>query len=268
MSWVPQLNLRWYNQMDTIPPYAPASASQSQRYQSQSSVPADKEIRLYTSAKQREIYESLAELFSVIVALDKLEKAYLRDSIGSDDYTPACLRLIAQYNTLLKNETLAKEFVDLETFKRKYHLEHDRATSRLKVGVPATVEQAIEHSALPGMNNNINNSNNNNTSNGNNNNSTSNASARAVAEATGNFITLMDGLKLSFRAKDKLHPLLSNVVTSLNKVTTSDFEGRAKIVEWLITLNALRANEEISEVQAREMIFDIDNAYKSFYTSL
>lgn len=250
-----------------IPPYAPASGAP--RF---STIPADKEIRLYSTGKQRELLESLAELFSVIVTLDKLEKAYLRDLIGSEEYTPACLRLIAQYNTLLKNESLLSEFGDLESFKHKYHMEHDRATSRLKVGVPATVEQAIEHSALPGMNpaiaSNLGVPGSPSSSVPPTTSTPTNQSAKAVAEATGNFITLMDGLKLSFRAKDKLHPLLSSVVTSLNKVTTADFEGRAKIVEWLITLNAMRANEEISEDQAREMIFDIDNAYKAFYTGL
>jgi ESCRT-I complex subunit VPS28 len=231
----------------SVPPYAPTVSASYSRVG-----PAlDQEVRLYTTAQQREKYESLAELFSIIVTLDKLEKAYVRDSISQSDYTPACLRLVAQYNTILKNEDVLEEFGDIESFKKKYHMDHARATSRLKIGVPATVEQAVEPklAQVPGS-------------------ILSGLSAKAVAEATGNFITTMDGLKLNFKAKDQLHPLLSELMTSLNKVTNSDFEGRAKIVQWLITLNAMKINEELSDEQARQLLFDLDNAYKAFYTTL
>ena len=41
----------------------------------------DEEARLYTTNAQREKYNNLATLFGIIVALDYLERAYVRDSI-------------------------------------------------------------------------------------------------------------------------------------------------------------------------------------------
>jgi ESCRT-I complex subunit VPS28 len=234
-----------------IPPYAPTSKLS---YSASNRPGLNEEITLFSTPKQRELYESLAEIYSIVVALDKLEKAYLKDSVSQHEYTPTCLRLLTQYNTILKNEDVLAEFNDLETFKSKYNMNFAHATSRLKIGVPATVEQAVEHShtvnaSVPGA-------------------LVSNVSSKAVAEATGNFITMMDGLKLNFKAKDQLHPLLSELMTSLNKVTNSNFEGRGKLVQWLITLNGMKATEELTEEQARQLLFDLDHSYKSFYTTL
>ncbi|KAA8899122.1 hypothetical protein TRICI_006392 [Trichomonascus ciferrii] len=236
-------------------PYAPTSTyTPSIRAQE-----LDTEVKLYNSAKERELYESLGEIFSIIVTLDLVEKAYLRDTISQSDYTPTCLRLIAQYNTILKNEEVAREFDSLEAFKQRYGMSHTHASQRLRIGVPATVEQAVDTataksaaSPAPTGSNGVN----------------SSVSAKAVAEATGNFITTMDGLRLNFKAKDQLHPLLSELMTSLNKVTTSDFEGRGKIVQWLIKLNGMKVNEELSEEDSRQLLFDLDGAYKAFYKTL
>lgn len=100
------------------------------------------EARLYTSNAERERYENMATLFSLIVSLDYLERAYVRDSVTQAEfvfsrrlyepsspsadadpvvltfrlgltlatgptvrdgrYTPACTRLLAQYKTILK----------------------------------------------------------------------------------------------------------------------------------------------------------------------
>ncbi|ANB14783.1 ESCRT-I subunit protein VPS28 [Sugiyamaella lignohabitans] len=242
--------------MNIPPPYAPANNS----YGRVSNINLNEEVKLYTTAKQRELWESLAEIYSIIVTLDKLEKGYLRDSISHSEYTPACLRLLAQYNTILKNDEVSNQFGDLDSFKRKYNMDHASATSRLKIGVPATVEQAVDSPASQ-VNSAL-------MPNGGPTPLHGGVSAKAVAEATGNFITTMDGLKLNFKAKDQLHPLLSELMTSLNKVTNSDFEGRGKIVQWLITLNGMKINEELSDEQVRQLMFDLDSAYKAFYTTL
>lgn len=86
--------------------------------------------------------------------------------------------------------------------------------------------------------------------------------------ATENFITFLDALKLNMVSKDALHPLLSEVIQSVNKVTDADFENRGKIIQWLITLNQMRATEELGEEQARELSFDIESAYQGFKATL
>ena len=51
-----------------------------------SSISLDEEARLYTTNAEREKYESLATLFGIIVALDYLERAYVRDSVTAAEY--------------------------------------------------------------------------------------------------------------------------------------------------------------------------------------
>ena len=134
-------------------------------------------------------------------------------------------------------------------------LECPRATERLRIGLPATVEQA-PHSAptapmgaaAAGP--------------------AGGAMGSLILTATENFITFLDALKLNMVSKDALHPLLSEVIQSVNKVTDGDFDNRGKIIQWLITLNQMRATEELSEEQARELSFDIESAYQGFKSTL
>lgn len=103
-------------------------------------------------------------------------------------------------------------------------MDHPAALHRLKVGVPATVEHSSEAGPETG---------------------------KWVAETTQvcsdkepcacahandpqqNFITFMDALKLGFRAKDQLHPILQELVTGYARFKWSkDWEGRGKMVSW------------------------------------
>ena len=43
-----------------------------------------------------------------------------------------------------------------------------------------------------------------------------------------------------------------------------DFVGRADIVKWLIRLNGMKANEELGEGEARELMFEMEGAYAGF----
>ena len=98
--------------------------------------------------------------------------------------------------------------------------------------------------------------------------SSNNKSGALILEATQDFITFLDALRLGLLAKDQLHPLLTDVIQSVNKVTDRDFENRGKIVQWLITLNQMKATEELSEQQARELEMDIQQAYQGFRRTL
>jgi ESCRT-I complex subunit VPS28 len=92
----------------------------------------------------------------------------------------------------------------------------------------------------------------------------SSANGVLIAEATQEFITFLDAVKLGLLSKDQLHPLLSDVIQSVNRVTDKDFENRGKIVQWLITLNQMKATEELKGEQARELELDIQQAYSGF----
>lgn len=126
-------------------------------------------------------------------------------------------------------------------------MEVPRATERIRTGLLITTENPVIDR----------NKSNNNGTNG-----------TLILEATQDFITFLDALKLGLLAKDQLHPLLSDVIQSVNKVTDRDFEGRGKIVQWLITLNQMRATAEVSEEQARELELDMNAAYQGFKATL
>ncbi|OCK88758.1 vacuolar protein sorting-associated protein 28 [Cenococcum geophilum 1.58] len=206
----------------------------------------DEEVKLSTTVAERDLYDSLAEIYSIIITLDALEKAYLKDSIPESEYTETCSRLLKQYKSNLADETVAKAFGDLDTFKREWDMECPRATERLRVGLPATIEQPSHKPAAQG----------------------SDADATLVVAATENFITLLDAIKIGLVEKDTLHPLLVDIIQAVNKVTDTDFDNKGKIVQWLITLNAMRAAERLPDDQARELQFDMEQAYHGFKATL
>lgn len=81
---------------------------------------APQEVKLVSSSGERDLYESLAEIYSIIVTLDGLEKAYIKDVVTEAEYTETCTRLLKQYKSSLGDESVSREFVDLETFKRTW----------------------------------------------------------------------------------------------------------------------------------------------------
>lgn len=91
-------------------------------------------------------------------------------------------------------------------------------------------------------------------------------SALQVAEAVESFITLADSLRLNMTAVDQLHPLTGELVNRLGKIVQlpQDFEAKLKMRSWLQILSSMRATEVLTEDQARQFVFDIDNAHQAF----
>jgi len=227
--------------------YAPTPHSYVPNTTLSATINLDEEVKLADTRAERDLQDSLAEVFSIIITLDELEKAYLKDAISEADYTEICDRLLKQYKAILADEAVSREFVDLETFKNEWDMEVPRATERIRIGLPSTVTAPSISTAATGSNG---------------------SNGTLILEATQDFITFLDALKLGLFAKDQLHPLLSDVIQSVNKVTDRDFDGRGKIVQWLIALNQMKATEEVSEEQARELELDMNSAYQGFKATL
>ncbi|KPM45854.1 hypothetical protein AK830_g596 [Neonectria ditissima] len=231
--------------------YAPTPHSYVPNTNLSATINLDEEVKLTDTRAERDLQDSLGELFSIIVTLDELEKAFLKDAIPEAEYTEICERSLRQYKALLADETIAKEFEDLEEFKAKWdQLDAPRATERLRVGMPSTTMTAASSAPAPAPS------------------AANNTSGVLILEATQEFITFLDAVKLGLLSKDQLHPLLSDVIQSVNRVTDTDFENRGKIVQWLIALNQMKATEELSEQQARELELDIQQAYQGFRRTL
>ena len=78
------------------------------------------EVQLAETRAERDLQESLAELFSIIISLDQLEKAFLKDAVPETDYAEICERSLKQYKSILADETVAKAFGSLEEFKAEW----------------------------------------------------------------------------------------------------------------------------------------------------
>lgn len=82
----------------------------------------DEEVKLAESAGERDLIDSLAEIYSIIRTLDGLEKAYIKDAVTESEYTEMCSKLLKQYKSILSDETVSREFQDLDTFSRKWNV--------------------------------------------------------------------------------------------------------------------------------------------------
>lgn len=203
------------------------------------------EVKLWNDKRERDMYENFAELYAIIRATEKLEKAYIRDIIPPSEYEIECQKLITHFKTL--TSTLRDIIPSIERFADTYKMDCPAAINRLVVsGVPATVE----HRAAAAT--------------------SSTTSAAIVAECVQNFITAMDSLKLNMVAVDQVHPLLSDLSASLNKLTIlpPDFEGKTKMREWISRLSKMGAADELTEQQARQLHFDLESSYNSFMAAL
>ena len=252
-------------------------------------------MKLADSSAERDLYESLAEIYSIILTLDALEKAYLRDSIRESEYTETCDRLLRQYKSNLADESVATAFGGLEAFKAEwgvrlcnhfiktalsfaknlissFQLEVPKATERLRIGLPATVETTpavpARYSSQRSQGSNTPAGAGGGSIGGGVGGGGGNPGATHIVTASENFITLFDAVKMNMLSKDTLHPILVETIQAVNKVTDRDFDSKGKIVQWLITLNQMRAAEELNPEQARDLHFDLQAAYVGFKTTL
>lgn len=153
-------------------------------------------------------------------------------------------------------------FGDLDRFKAKWLIEAPRATERIRIGLPATLDGGTGAAGTGTGSVNPESANTGGTALG----SGAGVSAAAtnIVTVSESFITLLDAIKMNILSKDTLHPLLVETIQAANKVTDRDFENKGKIVQWLITLNAMRAADELDAEQARDLHFDMTAAYEGF----
>jgi ESCRT-I complex subunit VPS28 len=126
--------------------YAPTPYGYAPNVSLSAKINLDEEVKLADSAAERDLIDSLAEIYSIIRTLDGLEKAYIKDALPESEYSDMCTKLLKQYKSILNDESVAREFVDLDTFSRNWDVGHvdckqkmmDLTASRLSVLVPKT----------------------------------------------------------------------------------------------------------------------------------
>lgn len=204
---------------------------------------ATQELKLWSNKRERESYDSQADLFALIKSVDRLEKAYVRDAISAKEYQSICSNMIAKFKTL--KETIRETVPDVQEFMSTYNMDCPAAVNRLLVsGMPATLEHGCG--------------------------SRENNGTVVVAETVQHFITTMDSLNLKMVAMDQIHPLLNDLVQSLHKLSflPPDFEAKVKMKEWLMIVSKMRASDELTEEQVRQLLFDLESSYNAVLKKL
>ncbi|CAM9421353.1 unnamed protein product [Chrysoparadoxa australica] len=205
------------------------------------------EVVLFNSAKERRKTTKLAELYAIILSVEHLESARVTGSIELSAYATHCSTLISQFKDAEAALVSEGSITSATEFMSKYQMEAPYAVERLiKYGVPATVlhRDAGDRDAT--------------------------GRARQAAEVTQCFITAMDALKLEQNAVDEIQPLISDLMERLNKCEglLPDFVGTESVRSWLIQLNKMRASEELTPDQVRQLLHDLDGGYNAFFATL
>jgi len=193
------------------------------------------EVKLYTNAREREKYDNMAELFAVINTLQNLEKAYIKDIVQHKEYTDACSKLLVHFKAAFK-QVQGADFPTVDSFTKKYRMNCPAALERIQEDKPITLKD------------------------------NDNKSRKHIADVVSLFITIMDKLHLNIRAKDEIHPEMRDLKLTMERLTivTNDYEGKQLLDKWLSTLAEMKASDELTEEQARQLLFDLDQSYKSF----
>jgi ESCRT-I complex subunit VPS28 len=100
--------------------YAPTPYGYTPNLSLAARINLDEEVKLADSATERDLVDSLAEIYSIIRTLDGLEKAYIKDALPENEYSEMAAKLMKQYQSLLNDDTISREFVDLDTFCREW----------------------------------------------------------------------------------------------------------------------------------------------------
>jgi ESCRT-I complex subunit VPS28 len=199
------------------------------------------EMRLYDSVAEKARGSDMEELFSIFVATEALETAYIADAVPPEAYRPLATNLIAKSKHLA--EALGWGPDDVERFLDAYGIRGLlKAHRRLVIDrVDAT---AVHGRPGGGGDDNL---------------------GVEAHQTTGALITALDTIKV-MSAVDEILGVLRNACDRLNDATLApaDWPTRARLVGWLRTVSGMRASEVLSEEDRRQIASDLETAHDEY----
>lgn len=198
------------------------------------------EVRLYSNPQERAKWDNYADLYSLIMAAERLETIWIRHIITDDEYTPEMQRLIKQYRA--QRVCLTEEYGEnSEKFFEDYCRDCRTAKNRLLSGLPATVDNGGVKQDFRQI-------------------------QLHISQVTQEFITMQDALELGMNAVDQLQPQLTGLLEALNNLSIMNADHQAKdtVRRWVQKLNGMSATEELPENEIRQLQLDMDKSYKAF----
>ncbi|CAE7938532.1 VPS28-2, partial [Symbiodinium necroappetens] len=189
------------------------------------------------SREERREAAMFAELYSIMVATEHLEAAFVRGAVSNQDYERTCTQLLTQFKTLKTG--LKDKCPDIRAFAKEHGMNCPLAEARLlETGVAATA--LFGGTAATGK------------------------ESLACFKASEGFITLVDAVKLNMNAVDELLPLVRDLQASIVGIPNlPPLAGIERIAGWLVTLNGMRASDRLTEEQTRQLAMDVEQAYTS-----
>ncbi|CAG0922483.1 unnamed protein product [Notodromas monacha] len=201
------------------------------------------EVRLSRNAKEREKYDKQADLYAAINTLQCLEQAYVRDCVTPEEYTSNCSKLLTQIKLAFKlvqddSDVQSDSFQNIESFMERFKLDAKSALERIKDGRPITILD--DKGNRKAMN--------------------------AIAEIVSLFITVMDKLRLKFYANDELQGEVRELLETMSRLSLlpNSYSGREKIATWLRKMEEMPASAELTEDEARQLLFDLEQSHNEF----
>eukprot|EP00920_Eleutheroschizon_duboscqi_P000723 GHVT01001953.1.p1 GENE.GHVT01001953.1~~GHVT01001953.1.p1 ORF type:complete len:211 (+),score=52.44 GHVT01001953.1:621-1253(+) len=173
-----------------------------------------------------------ANLYALIRTVEQLEQSFVNGAVRAEEYEAECTTLIAQFKTMQR--AVRETIPDVSQFMKEHQMACPLASDRLLfAGVPATRlyktggrKQGQSRQTL------------------------------LAFELSGNFITLLDALKLNEKAVDALQPLLEELMASLHRIDglPPALSETSRMAEWLEQLHGLRAHHELTATQCRYVL--------------
>lgn len=111
------------------PSYAPIHPHGLSSHSFAARINLDEEVKLADSAAERDLVDSLAEVYSIIRTLDGLEKAFQKDALPENEYTDMCSKMIKQYQSILSDSNVDREFRGLDAFMREWDASRSQAAN-------------------------------------------------------------------------------------------------------------------------------------------
>ena len=226
---------------------------------------------MVVEADEKHQMSYLSDLFSVIVAIEKLEKANHRDLVTAEEYEPAIQRLLDKYQTIVLQlqrcaiiadgdsahvgtTTSTNWFRGVDVFWQTYCSNMFAAKIRVDARFPtAKTATPLTNSGREGAI----------TPESTGKDHSRKGDLKRVFLITQHFITFMDCLKLNQHAKDQLFPILNDLVNAVRK-GAANFSYLPKLEAWMARLEKMHPSDDLPEREVRELGFDMERGYQAF----
>lgn len=205
--------------------------------------PTGEPIVLLRDEAEKDRFEDMSAVFSLITTTERLENIWARrGAFSKDDYEHHCETLIHSYNAL--RPSIDKYIPNIDMFIAEYDCKASKARGRLQAGVPATVQVAGAGTAK------------------------AKDRERAVMRCTFLFHEITNTIDLKQLSKYFLLPSLTSLMKMLNVLSTQNdnLEINHKLRKWVEKLNDMQPYEQLTDEEGSALRLDMDLGFDEFET--